>query len=1106
MKYQSRLTALLLALMMVITTVVSAEETTAVGFSLDDLTSAQVETFETEAEALAADKCTTCVNEFLQRDATIVFPDGYDCIYTYFATVTPIEAYDHLMDLWALYESEANDPTYTVYLNCHNTHVYNAINTEEAANYPSVFCNEDYCTASQWPVESPLHADHSETCPWHENSTALTEAEKLACTFKYHTAEADKPAFVAPIEEELFYAMLDVLGWVADTLASGDVTVVGAVPAGTVLATTAHSEKISTALRTLMMNQAGMEQSDCLSLAMFCHDVELNFYGREIEPQNSLTITYSNAWNSYYAADYVNALVLHVLESVDSINAETNAGRTVYYSSDATLVGTFSDTGTLAAAAEMGYADCVAYTLEYATPNDDCSVSFTVDSLSEMVVALDTFTDSAGHYVKYKESNGTDSNEDGLRDSYFYWRLEGEQTSVNANWDKVTSVTVSSPETSTNLSNVAVPHGTYNNQPSTLECNTIIGYTTGDTSDRSGSFADGTTVTWNRNQNQYTFSSETPGAFQINIQTASNWIVTSYRIGCEFGNQTGEGCQTVEAQKLTVVTDESGNLKSNLTIDADAKVFGHGSNASHYVLLLTIEEVSDQIDVTKTVSNKYVTYDEDAENTLTYTITAKNENAEIYYNAARFEDAFFKTATIKSVVLNDRTGDKAASYSLDTTDGKLTISSFGTDSDNKAITWDPGETITIEYEYTVTATDAAAGSLSNTVFVYAFQNGTSGDSDFSAAYVEVIINTTGFGAIQIYKQFVGLDAATVYSLVGGGKYQITVTDEDGTSYDVGVPIQDSSDTTGMTYYWNIDGIEFADADNGVKMFTITESGYDIEKMVCTPTHTVSTEGTAAKGTNTYTLSGVELNSGETTVVTFINTYGAANGSLAITKTVVNDTIYANDEDLADDEFTFTVTLKDASNVPLTGSVTYTIGTTPTTVTLSSEGKFTLSLKKDETATIADLPDGTQYTVTEAEVAGYTTTKSGDTGTIGANTTQTAAFVNAYVGAPLTITKAGTVDATDSFIFTVKGTETATDGVDMKVVITGAGTVTIANLPLGTYTVTEDTAWSWKYTANQTSASVTVDADGGSVTFTNTKTEKWLNDESSIHNDFSTDSE
>lgn len=60
---------------------------------------------------------------------------------------------------------------------------------------------------------------------------------------------------------------------------------------------------------------------------------------------------------------------------------------------------------------------------------------------------------------------------------------------------------------------------------------------------------------------------------------------------------------------------------------------------------------------------------------------------------------------------------------------------------------------------------------------------------------------------------------------------------------------------------------------------------------------------------------------------------------------------------------------------------------------------------------------------------------------------------------LTIEKTGEkIDQNQTFVFRVQG-----EGVDMQVVITGPNNQTIKNLPVGDYTITEDTSWSWKYT-------------------------------------------
>ena len=63
---------------------------------------------------------------------------------------------------------------------------------------------------------------------------------------------------------------------------------------------------------------------------------------------------------------------------------------------------------------------------------------------------------------------------------------------------------------------------------------------------------------------------------------------------------------------------------------------------------------------------------------------------------------------------------------------------------------------------------------------------------------------------------------------------------------------------------------------------------------------------------------------------------------------------------------------------------------PSSITIGGEATF--YLKHGETLSIANLPYGVSYTVTEMAVEGYTTTKEGDSGSITA-ATQTAAFTN-----------------------------------------------------------------------------------------------------------------
>jgi len=103
---------------------------------------------------------------------------------------------------------------------------------------------------------------------------------------------------------------------------------------------------------------------------------------------------------------------------------------------------------------------------------------------------------------------------------------------------------------------------------------------------------------------------------------------------------------------------------------------------------------------------------------------------------------------------------------------------------------------------------------------------------------------------------------------------------------------------------------------------------------------------------------------------------------------------------------------------------------------------------------------------------------------------------------MTITKTVTdaealrVDADQTFVFTVTG-----KGIEngIQVVLKAGESVTISGVTVGeTYTVTEDTGWSWRFTPEDGSISHTLDVSGSSANnqfeFLNAYTRKqWLND-------------
>lgn len=102
------------------------------------------------------------------------------------------------------------------------------------------------------------------------------------------------------------------------------------------------------------------------------------------------------------------------------------------------------------------------------------------------------------------------------------------------------------------------------------------------------------------------------------------------------------------------------------------------------------------------------------------------------------------------------------------------------------------------------------------------------------------------------------------------------------------------------------------------------------------------------------------------------------GNLTVEKTVTGD--------LADksDEFSFTVTLS-GSSIP-SGEKTYGDVT-------FNDGKATFTLKDGQSVSIKGVPSGTRYTVEETDAKGYDSSSTGATGTIAANSTKTASFVN-----------------------------------------------------------------------------------------------------------------
>lgn len=182
------------------------------------------------------------------------------------------------------------------------------------------------------------------------------------------------------------------------------------------------------------------------------------------------------------------------------------------------------------------------------------------------------------------------------------------------------------------------------------------------------------------------------------------------------------------------------------------------------------------------------------------------------------------------------------------------------------------------------------------------------------------------------------------------------------------------------------------------------------------------------------------NAAERTVEAAVFTNTAKTGSLTVKKTVVGGD--------SQREFGFTVTLTDGDGEPVSG----TFGKGEHAVTFT-DGKATFTLKDGEEKTIAGLPVGARYTVTEDAAEGYTTTVNGADGSKAEDAVTedgaTVAFTNTYG----TATEGRDVSTAGLFTKTLKGRDWA-EGDSFQFTLTGEGG---APMPEGSKTVSVNAA-------------------------------------------------
>lgn len=161
------------------------------------------------------------------------------------------------------------------------------------------------------------------------------------------------------------------------------------------------------------------------------------------------------------------------------------------------------------------------------------------------------------------------------------------------------------------------------------------------------------------------------------------------------------------------------------------------------------------------------------------------------------------------------------------------------------------------------------------------------------------------------------------------------------------------------------------------------------------------------------------NAAERTVEAAVFTNTAKTGSLTVKKTVVGGD--------SQREFGFTVALTDGDGEPVSGAFGEGEGAVEFT-----DGKATFTLKDGGEKTIAGLPVGARYTVTEDAADGYTTTAEGAEGTV-TEDGATAAFTNTYG----TATEGRDVSTAGLFTKALEGRDWA-EGDSFQFTLTGEG--------------------------------------------------------------------
>ena len=107
----------------------------------------------------------------------------------------------------------------------------------------------------------------------------------------------------------------------------------------------------------------------------------------------------------------------------------------------------------------------------------------------------------------------------------------------------------------------------------------------------------------------------------------------------------------------------------------------------------------------------------------------------------------------------------------------------------------------------------------------------------------------------------------------------------------------------------------------------------------------------------------------------------------------------------------------------------------------------------------------------------------------------AKFIALETDLTITVNNTFSSDLNQAYIFNVKGeTGTKTGDINLYVTVIGDSSETITKLPVGNYTVTEITDWSWRYENQNNEINIPLEYNDGSneIVFSNIRMHnKWL---------------